>query len=112
MSRKRLILHRWLSGLLVLFYVLLAPLSAGAAWTRPAENATWLETINAYRAHANLAALTSDAQMISDCEKHSIYMVKNQVVEHSETVGNPSSPLKVSWPPRRVICRVAAAPAR
>lgn len=63
------------------------PLVAGA----PAGPAVspWLSYLNRIRALGNLAAVTGNATYSDGAYKHSIYMVKNDVIEHDEDPALP-----------------------
>jgi hypothetical protein len=56
----------------------------GSGWTRPAADANWLTTVNAYRTLAGLQAVTEDASQTSGCAKHANYIVKTGTLEHNE----------------------------
>ena len=49
----------------------------------------WLARINAYRGLAQLAPLTENSEWSDGCAKHARYIVKNDVLDHSENAGNP-----------------------
>ena len=54
-----------------------------------APPAPWLSRLNAYRAMASLPPVTEDLSLSDGCGKHARYMVKNDVIGHSEDPGNP-----------------------
>jgi hypothetical protein len=49
----------------------------------------WLNYINQLRAVGNLPAVAENATWSLGCYNHSRYMVKNDVISHEETPGNP-----------------------
>ncbi len=60
-------------------------LSASASVPQP----EWLTVVNLYRATAGLAPVVEDPVASSGAKAHSAYLVKNQTVGHTETVGAP-----------------------
>src|ERR1700694_4845019 len=57
--------------------------------TIPAANGPWLDRFNAWRNNTGLSQLTESAAWSQGDVNHSIYMVKNNVITHYETVGAP-----------------------
>ncbi|GAC1472597.1 MAG: hypothetical protein PVSMB3_05900 [Candidatus Dormibacteraceae bacterium] len=55
----------------------------------PVAGGPWLDRFNAWRAGSGLSALTEDLAWSQGDVNHSIYMVKNNVITHYETVGWP-----------------------
>lgn len=53
-----------------------------------APPAPWLSRLNAYRAMASLPPVTEELSWSDGCGKHARYMVKNDVIGHSEDPGN------------------------
>ncbi len=56
---------------------------------RPATQAGWLDYVNYYRAMARLPPVTENASWSYGNWLHARYMVKNNVVEHTENPNNP-----------------------
>jgi hypothetical protein len=80
---------RWQRLLVVTIALLVAvagPLTTPAR-TDAAES--WLDTINAYRAAANISPVADSASMDSGDAAHAQYMVKNSVISHSEDPTKP-----------------------
>ena len=48
----------------------------------------WLSYTNYYREMSQVQALTENSSWSSDCEKHAIYIVKNDILEHDEDSSN------------------------
>jgi len=48
------------------------PARAATPWQRPAEDATWLATLNAYRALAAQAPVQDDPAASADCRLHAL----------------------------------------
>ncbi len=48
----------------------------------------WLSYTNYYRGMSDVQPLTENSSWSSDCEKHAIYIVKNDILEHDEDPSN------------------------
>ncbi len=55
----------------------------------PTPSSAWLAYVNTYRALANLPSVTENPTWSDGDWKHARYMVKNDVISHSEDPGNP-----------------------
>jgi uncharacterized protein YkwD len=55
----------------------------------PPPPGDWLAYTNYYRALADLSPVTERPELSDGAWLHARYMVKNDLIEHSETVGNP-----------------------
>jgi uncharacterized protein YkwD len=68
------------------------PSPTGAMRTEQAGSpspASWLDTVNAYRAQSGLPPVTEAPAMTSGAHAHSCYMVGNDTITHDEVVGAP-----------------------
>src|SRR5712664_1203574 len=75
-----------------LLAILSVPAPAPAAVrlvTVPVAGGPWLDWFNAWRGATGLSTLTENAAWSQGDLNHSIYMVKNNVITHYETVGAP-----------------------
>jgi hypothetical protein len=61
----------------------------GSATWESTKKPEWLTVVNLYRATAGLKAVTEDPVATSGARGHSVYLVKNRTVGHTETVGAP-----------------------
>ena len=85
-------------GLLLLGVAALVALSAASPvlaldaldrmGSQPASN-RWLAVVNYYRATAGLPRVSEDEQLSRAAQKHAEYMVRNDVVTHTEDPGDP-----------------------
>jgi hypothetical protein len=57
--------------------------------TTPAASPSWLTRLNGWRANAGVTALTENTTWSAGDYNHALYMVKNDIVAHSETPGTP-----------------------
>jgi len=79
-----------LSGALLLWILPALPTSGPVHLvTTPAASGSWLTRLNAWRANAGLSALTENTTWSQGDYNHAVYMVKNDLVTHYETVGTP-----------------------
>jgi uncharacterized protein YkwD len=77
---------------LALGFVAAAPPAASSAVhlnSTPATTAPWLARLNAWRATTGLSSLTENATWSQGDYAHAVYMVKNDLVTHYETMGVP-----------------------
>ncbi len=65
------------------------PVRADTPWQRPAEDATWLATLNAYRALAAQAPVQDDPAASADCRLHARYIVETNTLQHREDSASP-----------------------
>jgi len=89
-SRRRLALS--LFAALALGFVAGAPPAAPSPVhldIKPASTASWLARLNAWRATTGLPSLVENATWSQGDYAHAVYMVKNDLVTHYETVGVP-----------------------
>ena len=57
--------------------------------TAPVANPGWLNRLNTWRANAGVSTLTENPLWSAGDYNHAVYMVKNDLVTHYETVGTP-----------------------
>lgn len=57
--------------------------------TTPVASGGWLDRLNTWRASTGLPALTENTTWSQGDYNHAVYMVKNNLVTHYETVGTP-----------------------
>ena len=82
-------------GLLLLGVAALVALGAASpvlALDRPGAQPSsnrWLAVVNYYRATAGLPRVSEDEQLSRAAQKHAEYMVRNDVVTHTENPGDP-----------------------
>ena len=80
------------SGLSALFLALLPAVSTPSPVqiaTTPVASPGWLTRFNAWRGNAAVPALTENTTWSQGDYNHAVYMVKNNLITHYETVGTP-----------------------